>query len=106
MGRWDRRLARLLRALLACTVLLFAAQGSALAVEPVRDVGAWVALSRAPTAPARPASAVHAARREPAGAASATLCGVACLQSPPPALTAAAPGDQRYLYLYLQTLRC
>jgi hypothetical protein len=112
MRRWDERLARLIRALMACTVLLFAANGPAFAVEPVRDVSAWLAVCRVPVespprvaqpAAVRSAAAqsaiVQRALRHPSYGSEPRVA----RRAPRAARTAA---DDRYLYLDLQTLRC
>ena len=106
MRHWDGRLARLFRALIACTVLLFAAQSGAAVVEPARDVSAWVVLSRVPAA--APASVLQRAR------APRSLIPRLEPLAPPQepelaqrrAAAARAAPDERYLYLDLQTLRC
>jgi hypothetical protein len=113
MRRWDQRLARLIRALMACTVLLFAAHGPVFAVEPVRDVSAWLAVRQAPMGAAprmaragavrsRASVAVQRARQSaPLGSVPRMALG----RSRTP-IAARSVLDDRYLYLDLQTLRC
>lgn len=105
MGPWDRRLARLLRALIACTVLLFAAQGGAMALEQVRDTSAWLARSAVGRAAAASvAQPVPASRLRRTAAQVAVVARAQHPVSTPLAGRAAA--DERYLYLALLTLRC
>jgi hypothetical protein len=113
MRRWDQRLARLIRALMACTVLLFAAHGAAFAVEPVRDVSAWLAVRGVPANPS-PRVAQRVTARSVASAAvqrtqqnarAGSEPRLALGRSPAPR-AARATADDRYLYLDLQTLRC
>ncbi|MEY2934357.1 MAG: hypothetical protein RL033_5106 [Pseudomonadota bacterium] len=97
---------------MACTVLLFAAHGPAFAVEPVRDVSAWLAVCRVPVGSpprmAQPAAGTAAAaqsatvQRAPRHAPYGSEPRVE--RRAPRAARAAA--DDRYLYLDLQTLRC
>jgi hypothetical protein len=115
MQHWDLRLVRLFRALIACTVLLFAAHAPLAAVEPVRDVSAWLAASRvrvvapAPAAPRSSASSSRASVSR-ASASSAQRAWVPFRSEPGGVLAAPsaarAAHDERYLYLDLQTLRC
>lgn len=103
MRRSGRRLARLLRVLLACLVLALATTGSRAASDPVRDVSAWVTAGRVATA--APASPGPAARSGSAGTEpSPPAPGGVQLQRA--SLAAAAASDERYLYLELQLLRC
>ena len=108
MTRWDRRLARLLRALIACTVLLFAAQlaaGSAVAFGPARDVSAWVAYGRVASIAAAPVVSRVSLRQVRPVPVQAEPSTAERLQRAAP-LAAAAPSDERHLYLELLTLLC
>jgi hypothetical protein len=106
MRRWDQTLARLIRVLIACLVLSFAAPASALVVEPVRDLSAWLARDRVatPASVADPSAPASPAARELAGLTAERAAERRAPFPPPPAPRAVA--DQRYLYLDLQTLRC
>jgi hypothetical protein len=113
MRRWDRWLGRALRALIACTVLLFAVPSSPLSVEPLRDVSAWQASSRATLAGSRGAEAAPGAEQAPSASlprrASAARAAALPAEGRAPGgapLAARVAPDQRYLYLALQTLRC
>src|SRR5262245_44179479 len=96
-----RGVARLLRALIACVVLLFAveAPAAAPAAWAPRDVSSWVAPRRAPVA--APAERRLAGARAVLPVPSA-LPETASEQRPPSA--AVARSDGRYLYLELQSL--
>jgi len=107
MGMWSgtRAFAQLLRALIACAVLVFAVEAPALhdAAWSARDPSSWVAPRRALAPPARSARAVVAARADrPVPTALRVVPRERALLP----IQALQRLDGRYLYLELQSLLC